>query len=163
MWGQKQCNWEHSELAFCLLPPTKTIGQGILGGGNPNHEKNKMVVFRTHLLRSSESIISRCFSFSALVASSPASLSSSSRLVSTGFQVVPAGFPSLVFSRGRVPFGGACGIVALIASFWISSRRLLIFRIIFVKRARACETGSCSSVWDKENEGKRSQRKEGGK
>ena len=70
--------------------------------------------YKTHLPKSSESIISRCFSRRALVASFPASVNSSSRLLSTGFQ------ESLlaVSTRGAAMAGaGACGIDAPIAAF----------------------------------------------
>lgn len=65
----------------------------------------------TYLLKSRESSISRCFSFNARVASSPASFSSSFRLAWTGCHVVPA------FLSMAAVDGGASGIVALMASF----------------------------------------------
>ena len=98
----------------------------------------------TYLLRSSESIISRCFSRRALVASLPASSSSSSILISTGFQAVFEGSRSL--STLDVGATVASGIVAPMASFCVSINRLLIFLTTFTNSARVCATGSCSSV-----------------
>lgn len=98
----------------------------------------------TYLLRSSESIISRCFSRSALVASLPASSSSSLILTSTGFQSV---FESLRSLSTVVVGAAASVIVAPMASFCMSTNRLLIFLTTFANSARVCATGSCSSVW----------------
>ena len=99
----------------------------------------------THFVRSSASIIARCFSRSARAASSPASASSSSSDVASGAN---AGFPpapSSVPPPARA--ADASGIDALIAAFWTSCRRLLIFLITLTKSASACETGSCSSPY----------------
>jgi hypothetical protein len=79
----------------------------LLAHGGCNH---------THLLKSRESIISRCFSRSALVASSPASFNSSSTVASTGFHCMdsPRAPPS---STPKIVLEGANGISPPIEAF----------------------------------------------
>jgi hypothetical protein len=97
----------------------------------------------THLFRSRESIISRCFSRRAFVAPLPACVSSSSRLVPMGVQSV------LAFRSPTTRDVGATatsGMDALMAAFCMSTNSLLIFLTTLTKSVSACATGSCSSV-----------------
>lgn len=93
------------------------------------------------MLKFRESIISLCFSRRAFVASFPASANSSSRLVSNGCQE-----SVLAVSKRGAAMAGACGIEAPITAFWMSVKRLLIFRMTLTNRASDCATGSWSSV-----------------
>lgn len=129
----------------------------------PSRLQEKGQETRTHLLRSNESIIARCFSLIFFVSSSPASSSSICKLVSTGFQLFFLSPPSPPFSFSSSPlplsFSGLAGtrrgpsadegpgIVALIAAFWMSCSFLLSLRTSFPKRARAWLTGSWSSAF----------------
>lgn len=110
-----------------------------------------VVCASTYRLKSSASIIALCFSFIALVTSSPAFSSSSS----IPFTPCPIAISASTLSPPTREEGAsvrveveveAVGILAPIAAFWISVSWEEILRMSLTKRARAWETGSWSSA-----------------
>lgn len=115
-----------SDLAFRSTPICGIVVDSISVNNKKGHSRQRcpsmsmkrvrwtLNITKIYLLRSRESIISRCFSRKAFVASLPACVSSSSRLISTGFQ---SGLLFCSPSTRGASAGGASGIEAPIAAF----------------------------------------------